>query len=41
MHIDHDVEKLELFVIRYDKNEKKKIKYSEFCTAFAPTSPRT
>jgi Ca2+-binding EF-hand superfamily protein len=32
---------LDLFMMRFDKYDKQKIKYSEFCTAFAPTSPRT
>ena len=32
---------IELFMLRFDKYEKQRIKYSEFCTAFAPQSPRT
>jgi Ca2+-binding EF-hand superfamily protein len=27
---------LDLFMIRFDKYDKQKIKYSEFCSAFAP-----
>lgn len=27
---------IELFMLRFDKYEKQRIKYSEFCTAFAP-----
>jgi len=30
-----------LFILRFDKTEKVNIKYSEFCTAFAPNSPRS
>ena len=38
--IEYDYAEIELFMIRFDKQEKQKVKYSEFCTAFAPQSSR-
>lgn len=37
----NDPIKLDLFIMRFDKNSKDKIKYSEFCTAFAPNNARS
>ena len=28
-------------MLRFDKHERQRIKYSEFCSAFAPLSPRS
>ena len=41
LQITYDQHKLQLFILRFDKNEKNRLKYSEFCTAFAPQSART
>lgn len=34
--IQFDINDLNLFVQRFDKNDRQKLKYSEFCTSFAP-----
>ena len=34
--IGYDTDQLSLFVQRFDKNDRQSIKYSEFCSAFAP-----
>jgi len=38
--LEYEMYDMDLFMLRFDKHDKQKIKYSEFCTAFAPQSPR-
>jgi len=33
------LEEIDLFMARYDRNKDRRIKFSEFCTAFAPIDP--
>lgn len=35
-HIEYSAKQLDLFMKRFDKNERNQIKYSQFCSAFAP-----
>ena len=39
--VEFSEDDLALFMLRFDKHERQRIKYSEFCSAFAPISPRS
>lgn len=38
--VEVDKNEVQLFMNRFDKKNKRKVKYSEFCSAFAPHNKR-